>query len=424
MKSKQKKSKEPLTEKESKRKIIIRAILLGVAIIVAVIAFSIAMKSYLHKDPGYFTIDADRAEEALLYSHGVMLTCYFDGSSNEIREAMNVVRGEYSATLLRMYKLLDPVNEYEGFVNLAYLNAHLGEDVEIGLELYDILNSAYALTANGRFNMFAGALWGEWQGISVLESQADFDPLLNPDEAERIRAISACVGELSNFEYSIVDANAHIVRITVSEEYETLVRELEITAPLIDLAYLKEAFELEYTADAIERAGYTNGYLVTDEGLTIAFSGAPGGTFLLHTLEKGSAVKACEVELKPSMALCESRAFPVNDLPLYYTIESGGEQLLRHPHFDYADGATYDALISACAVSYNGDLVSAAADSYRLITFSDPTQAVAFCKERAGSGAAYYFVLKAEPDTVYADADHIAQAHTDDESFAVIKPIG
>ena len=424
MKSKAKKEKKPLTEKEEKRKIIVRAVLLGVAITVAVVAFSIAMKAYIHKDPDFYTIDADRAEEALLYANGITLTCYFDGSSNEIRQAMNTVRGEYSATLLRLYKLLDPVNEYDGFVNLAYLNNRVGEDVELSLELYDILNSAYALTVNGRFNMFAGALWGEWQGITVLDEQAEFDPLFNENEAQRISAIAACVGDISNFDYQIIDAENHIVRVTVSEEYKQLQRELELTAPLIDLAYLREAFEIEYTAAAVEKTGYTNGYFVTDEGLAKAMCGVNGGSFLIHSVESGLSVKACLLDIGPSMAFCEFKAFPVTDQIAYYSVEHEGETLMRHPHFDYADGGMHDTLISACAVNCGGDLVSAAIDSYCLITLADPADAAAFAKSHAGSVSAYYYILKAEPKTVYADPAHAGDAHLDEESVAEIKPIG
>ena len=422
-KEKKKRSKEPLTDKESKRKLIIRGVLLGVAVIVAVVAFSIAMKAYLHKDPGYYKIDADRVADALAYSHGIELTCYFDGSSDEIRTSINEVRSAYSAALARLYKLLDPVNTYEGFKNLAYLDQHPGEDVEIDAELFEILNSAYALTVNGRFNMFAGALYSEWQGISVLQEQADFDPLLNPDENERIAAIAACVGDLSNFTYKVVDPYEHIVRFDVSEAYKQFARDYELTAPVIDLAYLKEAYEIEYTASAVERTGHTNGYFVTDEGLSKAMSGVNEGAYVLHTLESGLAVRACFAELKGGMAICEARVFSLNESPLYYTIEKGGETLFRHPHFDYAGGGTYDTLILACAISYSGDIVSAAIDSYRLLSSASSADAAEYASGRAGENTALAYVLKAEPNTVYADAAHTGVFLTDEESVGTVKPI-
>ena len=421
---KQKKLKEPLTEQESKRKIIIRAILLGVAITVAVIAFSIAMKAYIHKDPGFYTIDANRVEDALLYANGIELTCYFDGSSNEIREAMNIVRSTYSNTLSRLYKLLDPVNTYEGYTNLAYLNQHPGEDVKVDAELYDILNSAYALTMNGRFNMFAGALYSEWQGISILESQEDFDPLLNENEAARIKAISQCVGDLSNFSFEAVDPYEHIVRFTVSDEYKKFAEELEINAPVINLAYLKEAYELEYTAAEVEKTGNTNGYFTTDEGMTKAMSGVNGGSFIVHTQEQGIAVKACTLDIKASTAFCEFKAFSLNESPMYYTIDVNGETLLRHPHFDYSDGGKYDALISGCAVSMKGDLVSAVIDSYRLITSASENDAAQYVMQHTDGQTYFCFITKAEPKAVRTDNAHTGAIILDEGSVGSVKPIG
>ncbi len=345
-------------EAKEKRSIIIRAIAAAVAFLVGIGAFTVYAKQCTHKEAGWYVVDSNPNESAPTYAAGVALNYYFGGESNDIHTALNAVRLKYSEALAHIYKLLDSRHDYEGYVNLHYINTHPGEGIELDPLLFDVLKDALVLTEQGGFDLFGGALYNEWQSVTVLEEPAEQDPLVNADEAERISRIVRMNADRSNFSLEITDEAHRIVKFTISDEYRAMLDELDADLPVLDLGPLREAYEIDYLVSELEKEGWTQGFVMTESGMTRAMSGVDGdGVYLIYSLNNGVPAQAGRLKMQPGSAFAGLRTFPIEEGERgYYTVETEGGAVLRHPHFDYASGEMGRALTSACAVDYTGSM--------------------------------------------------------------------
>ena len=141
--------KTPKSPEQERRSLIIKSIACGIALLIAAISFSTFAKQCTRVDSGLQSIDANTDSEALMYASGIVFNYELEGTSNEMRATKMELRNEYSNALSYIYKLLDPVNSYEGYVNIAYINAHPDEEIEVSPELYSVLSSAKDLTERG-----------------------------------------------------------------------------------------------------------------------------------------------------------------------------------------------------------------------------------------------------------------------------------
>ena len=378
----------------------LRVIAFVLALIVAVGSITYGVTRIGRKEPGYQTIEAAPAEEALLYAKDISFQYYFTGGSDEIKKAVNELKALYSPTLLRVYKLLDAENEYEDMTNLASLNAHIGEDLAISEELYRTLLDAKekTLEQNG-YNMYAGALSSAWQDIRMLSNPEDFDPLRNETERERLRNLSETTNDLSNFDLSIVSEEQHIVRLEVSESYRALLRELEQEGPILDLGALHDAYELRLLADVLLNAGYRQGYLSMTSGVTLILPDNPGGELCLFGRTDGGVTPAAVTPATGGTAACIMRAFAVSEgEPDYYELDGS----VRHPWLP-ASGEYRDLLLAAMVVA--DDPVTAC---YQNLQLQDCTGTEALRAAAAGSDAAIAYLLLADSEqTLYTNSETI-----------------
>ena len=405
-----KKIKPELTESQKKTRLIIKIAAAVVALIVAVLAISNGVYQLIHKSPGFYKVDTKLIEETLIYSKGIELNYWFEGKSSEIRNALLEIKNDYSDALSRIYMLLDAENTYNNLTNLAYVNQHIGEEIELPEELFDIIVSAYELTKQGVFNLFGGALYKEWEIITISEDQAEYDPLINPDEKERIEVIAAKCADLENFSLEVVDPGRHIIKVTFSDAYLRHMRGYEIRDCVLNLGFLKEAYEIEYTAKKLEEAGWHKGYFTTDSGMSFALSGMDEGAFFIYSLVDGAPRQACRIPMKANAAYCSYRSFGFDGELQYYMI---GESF-RHPHYCLYNGEVLDKALSATAVSFNGELVNACVKAYSIITSDDPASALSY----PDSSMLLCFVAKSAPKTVAVNKEQADKLYfVDGEEF-------
>ena len=339
----------------------LRIAVFALAFIIAVTAFGFAVAGLGHKDAGYYSINADPNDEAPLYAAGLSLRCWFEGGSEEIKASLNGVQASYNAALLESYKLLDARHEYLAMNNVASLNAKIGEPLSLDPRLYDILLDAYAKTQEGMgYNLFAGPLYAEWTTLLYLENPADFDPLRDPEEAERLEKLASLAGDLSLYSLTVVDAENHTLRFDVDARVLRELEALELTAPILDLNLLHDAYKLELTAAALEEDGFHSGYLSSDSGLSLSLSEMKTGEFRLYALDGEEVKSAAAVIAKGGTAASQFRVFSYsNESGGYYTVTDGeGAMHFRNP-FMPADGLFREKLRSSLVVNLQGDAVEA-----------------------------------------------------------------
>ena len=333
------------------KKLVIRIILFAVAFITAIVAFTKGVLSLSNNKEGYQTIEASSDKEAILYANDFTFTYYFEGKSREIRELKNAVTEVYSGALCRAYKLLDPDNEYEGFVNLATLNRKAGETVQVSEELYRILKDAYGRTAqNAGYSMFAGALYDYVKSILILTDPLEFDPVNDPETEERIAALAG-LGDEKYFGLRFIDDAECTVCFEITGQYRKSAQELEAEGYMpLDLNLLRDAYILEIVVRALDEAGYTNGYLTAKSGLTYALSKQNGLEYCIYGLKDGipAIIKTLQSESRTVYSMF--KAFGFENESLYYKFTQNGETIYRNPYIGADNGRSSDDLLALYSV--------------------------------------------------------------------------
>ena len=325
----------------------LRLALFLIAMGLAVYFFTNAVTNMGIHEEGYYVITPGTDKETPNYSSGVEFTYHITGEKPaEMRELNKLVTQEYSAVLARAYKLLSSSEVFEEYRNIAYIDGHRGEKIVLSDELYSVLKDAYDKTEDQKgFNMFAGALYSEWESIVYAYNREECDPLFNDEEASRIEKIASQTKDLSNFGLVFDDAEKSVV-FTVSDRYEELLEELGIEAPVLDLNLMKYAYELETVRAHMEAKGLTAGILTSDNGLL------SGGQSLVLNMEDvpmsypiyewtGEEVRETRhFDMEGKFSLAVFRAFPLseNDLSAYVLKDSEGKAHFRNMYFDVDTG--------------------------------------------------------------------------------------
>ena len=339
---------------------VIQGIAFIVTLAVAVTAITFGVSNIGRKDPGYYYISPSSDEEAVNYSSGFELVYYFDGTSNEIKENTLLVTEAYSTALARAYKLLDAKNEYTSYNNLAYLSNHQNEWVEISEELYTILKDAYNKTDGESYNMFAGAFYEHWNTIIISEDSMDFDPIINSEEALRLEALADATNEIGNFSLDFSEGN--MVKFSVNADYITFLNDNEEATKVLDLNLMHDAYVLSIVVNALEEAGYNQGYIMTDSGITYSLSGYNGGEFAIYgprEKEEDELEVVLTKEATPGSCISVFYTFDrLGDDPEYFTTIKDGLTYYRSPFISPTDFGTKVYEPYYYAISSEGDVIN------------------------------------------------------------------
>ena len=377
----------------------LRIVAFALAVVIGISAFAVAFRQMANREPGYYEITATRDETAPLYANGVTLYCYFGGESNAIKEKLRESEGLYSESLGRIYRLLEPRETFDGYVNLATLNQHPGEPVALPAELFAALTDAQE-RAEGLLTVpFDGALRGIWQELLYLDEPQAFDPLRDEGQQTRFQAVIAALSEPDAVRLVVVDPATYTVRLEVSDALSAVLAEYEVDAPVLDLGPLREAYTLQYVRDRLVQAGFVRGYLKTDSDLSLMLPETAEGKLLLPGYVDGQVRDAAIVSLGNGAACCPLRAFSTGDLG-YYEIDG----VLRHPNLG-ADGEPDRRLLTAWVVSPTGDVVDAALKA--AVLFSTPDGLLQQRLSDFGNEGVWAAVIeRAAPQTILTDPLH------------------
>ncbi len=332
----------------SSKHLVLRVVAFAAFFVLAVTFITMGVTRMGKQEPGLRDITAPADDALPLYQLGVSFRYEFTGSSAEIKVAQETLTGVYTTAMKESYRLLDPVHTYETGSNLASLNQNPGQIVTVSPELYAILRDALSKTQAGEgYNLFAGALYGQWELLRYALEPALSDPLTEPDMAARMQRLREATLDLTNFSLEFLDDEACTVRFTVDASYLALLTELELPElPVLDLGILRDAYRLEYLARRLAEQGYDKGYLSAESGVSLALAGYEGGELCLFGPTDRGAVSAATCPLTPGRRASLMRAFPLEEEePGYYALELDGKTFLRHPYLP-ADG-TYRELVSA-----------------------------------------------------------------------------
>lgn len=367
----------------------LRIALFVIALAVAIGAFTYGITHIGQQEAGWADVDAPAQETVTHYADGIALRYEFTGSTAENRVEKQALLTAYGAALLRAYCLTDPVNEYEGYVNLATINHHPGEELEVPEELFGILTDAAARSGEGSaFSLYAGPFYTEWDSVLYLADAPDFDPLANTDQAERLAQAADHAYESAGVRLTVTDEAARKVKLELGSAYRAFLSDFESDGTVLSLGPLREAYELRMVADALNAQNLGHGYLTSDSGLTVTLNACGADRFVLYAIEEstGAAAERETVPVKPGAAMSAMRSFALADGEAgYYEVTAAdtGETVLRHPHAALPDGPSR-VLQASYVIDSDGDVTDAVCRNLEL----QAAQSAQELPEKASAGAA------------------------------------
>ncbi len=241
----------------------LRLILLVVFLLIGFGALFFALTDALNMDPGWKIVEVESSD---LNSGGDFVLNYYLGDAGvSATVEYKQLTAAYTEAAVKSFWLFHESLLTDKMNNVAYLNVHPNEIVAVDPVLYQALA---LIRQNEIRSLYLGPVYLEYDRIFRSESEGEaesFDPAQNPEQAAYIQEITAFAKEPEHIDLELLENSQ--VRLKVSDEYLTYIRENELTN-LLDFGWMKNAFIADYLADALLEAGFSKGYLVSFDGFT------------------------------------------------------------------------------------------------------------------------------------------------------------
>ncbi|MBP5343319.1 hypothetical protein J6Y73_05280 [bacterium] len=257
-------SNKPIVQKVKKielneKHIPLRVVLLIVVIIIAITAFGIFFSSLLSADPGWMVIEEINTNYP---SIGQDFILNYNVPKKDSTLMKKKVQGIYSDLVEKPLILFDTLNDYEGYINLKYINEHPNEIIEVDSLLY---NSFKKINEYGNKTIFLGPVYSQYRSLftSLNNTEAyEFDAKYNDSMKEYFSTICTY---LENNKINIELFENNKIRLNVLDDYLTYSEENNIT-DYLDFWTLKNAFVSDYIVDNLFENGITDFILSSNDG--------------------------------------------------------------------------------------------------------------------------------------------------------------
>lgn len=341
----------------------LRLLGLGIAIAVAAAAFGYFVSTLFSGDPGWQEITASHTETGITAQF--TLNYYLGGKDRSVSAEKKLAAQCYGDSANEAYRILSK-EAFEGYQNIAYLNAHPNETVTVDPLLYGALET---LQASGCRYPYLAPLFSMYDNLLGVEGDdlaMQLDPAVNED-AGRFAAETAAFAAQPDAVQMLLLGNQQVM-LKVSDAYLDFLRNNEVET-VFDFGILRNSFILDAIADALEEAGLTSGILSSMEGYTRTLR-ADDYSLNVYGCVNGGARHLGIIRYEEPTALTTFRAFPMTsqDTGRFYTYEDG---TVRVPYLrpDGGLGASVDSLTvfsgESCAASALAALAAMTADSFR-----------------------------------------------------------
>ncbi|MGM9968781.1 MAG: hypothetical protein ACI35S_00125 [Anaeroplasma sp.] len=283
------------------------------------------------------------------------------GRTNESATSENkAISDIYTLNLEKTYILFDSYNEYPKYKNVFYINQNVNTEIEVDSILYDSLKKV--LECNEKL-LYMGPIYELYDNVilAINDDSAKYsDPVYSNNSLEIINKIRSYInGE----DIKLLLLGDNKIKLSISSEYLNYLTELEFTK-IISFGWLKNAFIIDYVANSLIDAGYTNGYLATYDGFFINLSN--DSNFKLNILENYNDVPcvAAQITFNSPMSVVQYRSYMYyrSDLNRYYKYSDG---TYRHYYID-EDGYSKSSVNTLTCYSLNISCSDIALKTYNI----------------------------------------------------------
>lgn len=326
----------------------LRIVLLAASIAIAIIALAIGLTSALTTEPGWQVIEPSTSE--LNCSRDFVLNYYLGAGELSATQEHRQLRALYGKATEKAYLLFNETQFAEQSGNLAYVSAHPNETVAVDPVLYHAFSQIQA--AKNRC-LYLGPVYIEYERVFHSETDVEaesFDPAKNAEQAAYVKEIAAFANDPAHIDLELLGDSK--VRLNVSDAYLACIGKYELTR-LLDFAWMKNAFIVDYLAQTLLDQGFSNGYLASFDGFTRNLdTRGEQYTFNLFNREGKDLYLPAAFHYKKATSIVYLRDYPMSaqDDMLYYMYDSG-ESVTTF--VDPADGMQKNALHNLVSYSEN-----------------------------------------------------------------------
>ena len=321
-----------------KRKLILIVVLLALGVTLIVVSVS----KFLTVSAGWETIQVSSSTDMDETCAGEFVFQYLlgDGDQAPNREKQAVTQ-IYADAAQNAFRIFHEERLYDGVHNVAYINQHPNEEVEIPAVLYN----AFALLQKYENRaLYLAPIYEEY--VSMFTSgedwiAKDYDPDQDPEQAAYFEEILAFTTDENGIKLELLGSNK--VKLLVSDAYLQYAQSKEIVT-FIDFYWMKNAFIVDYLAEELTNAGYTKGSISSFDGF-IRNMDASDRAYKLNIFDRieQQIYQAGTLDYKGEISAVTLRNYPTSNLAIQqYHQWSDGSYISCH--IDPADGRSKSAI--------------------------------------------------------------------------------
>ncbi len=345
----------------------LRLIGLGIAILVAVLAFTYGVTSLLGTETGWQQISP--VGNKISIAQGFILSYEIGKTEQDAGAEMKGLSAVYSEALKHSSQVLS-TQEFEDTANLYTLNTQPGQPVTVDPLLYEAFQE---IEASGSRLPYLAPVFGQYVNLFTSgydEAAVEFDPDRSTEAAQYVAEIAAFAANPDQVQVKLLPDCELILE--VSPEYLAYAAENGITQ-FVDLGMLFNAFVCDAVADALVERGYTNGFLSSYDGYSRILCAQEFGLNVFDRAEDKPVQLAVAKYTGPA-AIVSCRSFPIleKDQMNYYTYSDG---TVRGPYLNEA-GLPRAASTSLSVGAEQGKAAELALRTLAAYAGEDPTFAV------------------------------------------------
>ena len=325
-----------------------RLILICILVVIAAVAFTAGVMSFVKGDPGWRTIEVTTGE--VNCSEEFVFKYYFPSTRGAASAANKQIVSLYTEATQKAYWLFNADEVHGEIKNIAYLNHHPNEAVTVDPVLYGALE---LLTGSGNRHLYLAEVYSQYDNVFLSESDGEAaaqDPARNEEVRDYVNQILAFSNDPAHVSMELLGNNQ--VCLAVSDEYLAFAEENEFSN-FVDFHWMKNAFIVDYFAQVMSDAGYTDGYIGSYDGFTRnLMNSAESFSFNVFDRLANEINLVARMEYAQPMSIVFLRNYPMANLDRWhYYIYADGTGATAY--VDPADGLSKAAAVNLVSYAKN-----------------------------------------------------------------------
>lgn len=312
-------------------------------LVIGIVGITVGVVNFLNNDTGWQVVQITTEERSC--SENFILQYNFSGTGAEATVVNRKLESTYEEACVKAYQLFTPDEDVDGVNNVYYVNHHPNEVITVDPVLYAAFEKL-----EGTPWLYLGPAYAHYYNIILGAEEALIDAL-DPNVSQEAKSY---VGKIAEFAADRNQVRLELlgdcqVKLHVSEEYLEFADEEEIEN-FIDLAYLTNAFTIDYLADMLTAQGLTEGYLVSVDGYTRNLESRSKFNFSVFDREGNVIYPAGVMEYQGPISMVYLKDYPTADSETSY--RANGDRII-HLFADPVDGVYRTSTENLISYSYD-----------------------------------------------------------------------